>query len=97
MENAAMQYNFRSAVIREEVFPAVCAMLGTPVMIDAAQFGSYAHHMRNFWQNFSSPGYLGPSLAATAREPGLIAQDILHAGRSCAPVHQSVSDKSPFY
>ena len=29
VENAAMQYNFRSAVIRDTVFPAVCSMLGT--------------------------------------------------------------------
>ena len=90
-----MQHNVRSAAIRETVLPAICAMLGTRVMRDAVQFGSYAHRTRNFWQNFSSPGHLGPSLAATIRQPGLKAQNILDIGRSCAPI--DASDKSPFY
>ena len=95
IENAAMQYNFRSQTIREEVFPAVCNMIGTPVMLDAAQFGALAHRCRNFWQNFSAPGSLGTSLATVTRPAGLQVQDILGPGRTCAAV--DYGDRYPFY
>ena len=39
VENAAMQHNFRSAEIRNDVFPAVCAILGVPITIDAVGLG----------------------------------------------------------
>ena len=95
VENAAMQYNFRSAIIRDEVYPSICNKLGTPVMLDAAQFGSYAHRCRNFWQNFSAAGSLSQSLATVRRPTGILAQDILDPGRTCAPVERN--DQHPFY
>ena len=85
VENAAMQYNFRSEIIRDTVFPAVCDMLGTPVMLDAAQFGAYAHRCRNFWQNFSTPRMLAISLATVTRPPCLAVQDILNPGVHAQP------------
>ena len=66
-----MGYNFRFETIRDLVFPAVCNMLGTPIMLDAAQFGAYAHCCRNFWQNFSTPRHLGTSLATVHRTDGI--------------------------
>ena len=95
VENAAMQYNFRSETIRDSVFRAICSMLGTPIMLDAAQFGAYAHRCSNFWQNFSTPGLLATSLATVTRAPGVTVQDILDPGRTCAAVDSA--DRHPFY
>ena len=90
-----MQYNFRSETIWGQVFPAVCSMHGTPIMLDAAQLGAYAHRCRNFWQNFSSPRLLGTSLATVTRLPSLTVHDILGPGRTCATV--DYGDRHPFY
>ncbi len=36
VENAAMQHNWKYETIRNEDFPAICKVLGTPVTVDAA-------------------------------------------------------------
>ena len=70
-------------------------MLGTPVMLDAARFGAYAHRTRNFWQNLANPGALHTSMQQVQRPAGLLVRDILGPGRTCAAV--DYSDKHPFY
>ena len=70
-------------------------MLGTPIMLDAAQFGAYAHRCRNFWQNFSTPRLLAISLATATRSLGLAVQDILDPGRTCAAV--DFKDRHPVH
>ena len=70
-------------------------MLGTPIMLDAAQFGAYAHRCRTFWQNFSTPRLLGTCLATVTRPPDLTVQDTLGLGRTRADV--DYGDRHPFY
>ena len=53
-----------------------------PIMLDAVQFGAYAHRCRNFWQNFSSPREFGTSLAAIHCPLGLQVKDFLSPGRT---------------
>ena len=95
VENAAMQYNFNSAYIRDTVFPAVCHRVGMPIALDAARVGSYAHRLRNFWQNWTDPVALGLSMREIPHPVGLHAADVLDAQRVCADVERS--DAAPFY
>ena len=95
IENAAMQYNFKSQNIREDDYRKVCSQIGQPVTIDAARFDSYAHRLRNFWTNLAHPIDLNVRVAAVRRTPGIRAQHILDGGRICAEVHRS--DTPPFY
>ena len=95
VENAAMQYNFSSATVREEAYPAVCHALGIPITIDAARVGSYAHRLRNFWQNLSDPNMLANSMQGIEQPVGILAQDILDGQRVCSDVERD--DKSPYH
>ena len=95
IENAAMQFNFRSPRVRLVDFPEVCAMIGTPVLLDAAQVGARAHRLRNFWQNLAPPDLLEKTLAVLHREPGIRVDDILDPGRHSAPVVRD--DALPYY
>jgi transposase InsO family protein len=54
LENVALQENFRHAHIRNEVAPEVESKLGKHVTFDAADAGSYAMRVRNYWTNMSS-------------------------------------------
>jgi transposase InsO family protein len=54
LENVALQENFRHAHIRNEVAQEVESKLGKPVTFDAADVGSYATRVRNYWTNLSS-------------------------------------------
>ena len=95
VENYAMQHNFASAYIRGEVFPLVCSMLGTPVTIDAVRFGSYAHRLRNFWQNLAPASSLADIIEQIHRPHRLPVDTILDKGRMSA--HVAHHDKYPFY
>ena len=95
LENAAMQHNFRSQHVREVDFPAVCQRVGVPVVLDAARVGSYAHRLRNFWQNLAPHRELQRDLATMERMPGIHADDVLKPGRFSSGV--AVSDHEPFY
>jgi site-specific DNA-cytosine methylase len=54
LENVALQENFRHAHIRNEVAQEVESKLGKHVTLDAADVGSYATRVRNYWTNLSS-------------------------------------------
>jgi hypothetical protein len=95
IENAAMQFNFRSAFIRDVVFPQVCTMIGYPVTIDAVRFGSHAHRLRNFWQNWAPVQSVHAKVSNTHRSTGQIVDNILDPGRSSAWVEHT--DRHPFY
>ena len=51
LENVALQDNFRHANIRDVVAPQVEAKIGKAVTFDAANVGSYATRIRNYWTN----------------------------------------------
>jgi len=81
LENTAMQFNFVSAAIREGDFARVCAAVGTPVVIDAAQFGSHAHRTRNYWTNLAEPWLLEAVRAEVRRPGGRSVASVLDPGR----------------
>lgn len=95
IENVAFQYNWKEPDISEQDFSHVCNLLGKPACLDAAQFGSYAHRLRNFWTNLCDPQQLQAAAANVSRPPGLCVQDILPAGRQASPVLQD--DRPPHY
>jgi site-specific DNA-cytosine methylase len=54
LENVALQENFNHAHVRNEVAHEVFSKVGTPIKLDAADVGSYASRVRNYWTNLSS-------------------------------------------
>ena len=78
-ENTAMQYNDRHPHLISD-FWEINDSLGEPVVMDAAQFGSYAHRLRNFWTNLAHTGMLGDVLSRAKRGPGRMVDDILDEG-----------------
>jgi site-specific DNA-cytosine methylase len=54
LENVALQENFRHAHIRSEVAHEVFSKVGNPIKFDAADVGSYASRVRNYWTNIAS-------------------------------------------
>jgi hypothetical protein len=95
IENTAFQHNWRSPEISSAHFHTVCAAIGQPVCIDAAQFDSYAHRLRNYWTNLCAPEHLLEAVFQVTRTPNLCVQDILQQGRYASPVLQD--DHSPYY
>lgn len=60
----------------------ICSALGKPALIDAAQCGSAAHHLRNIWTNLCNTAHLQRD--AEARDPTIhagYAQRLLDEGR----------------
>ena len=70
-------------------------MLGAPVTIDAARFGSFAHRCRNLWQNFAPPAHVTAEVDRVQRAKGLQVDHILDAGRYSTTVTHG--DRHPFY
>ena len=95
IENTAFQYNWKSEDISIHTFQTVCSALGEPVCLDAAQFGSRAHRVRNFWTNLCSTHQLASTAAHVKREPNLYVADILAPGRTASPVLHE--DREPYY
>ena len=69
VENTAMQHNWKHPEPRRD-YALVCFILGESVLVDAAQFGSGAHRVRNFWTNLMRVPALDKALASwwTPRE-----------------------------
>ena len=80
IENTAMQLH-RQPRIAVRDFELVCAAIGQPVMLDAAQFGSLTHRLRNFWSNLCSPAQLATAAAQVERPPGRTVSLALGPGR----------------
>ena len=90
VENTAMQC---TQTVRPEVqasFDEICNRLGHPVVLDAAQVGSYAHRLRNYWTNLCDSAQLQVVLDSYDRDPTLALTDILEPGRTpqvCSRLH----------
>jgi transposase InsO family protein len=95
LENTAMQHNFSHEAVRTRDYPALCALLGQPVVLDAAQFGSYAHLLRNFWSNLAPAEHVHAAALYARRAPGRLVSSIMDPGRVPAPVLET--DRLPFY
>jgi hypothetical protein len=87
LENVALQLH-QSPHISVDAFNQVCQMIGQPVFIDAAQFGSLAHRPRNFWSNLCSPQQLRGALAFVQRPAGRNVGLALQPGRLAFPVQR---------
>ena len=83
------------AVYRD--FTAVCAVLGRPVVVDAARFGSGAHRLRNFWSDLFSDVSSMQGLLDRVKRPDDApnAQDLLDPGRTVRI--SNADDNFPFY
>jgi transposase InsO family protein len=88
MENTAMQASFGHTAVREKDFPEVCKILGEPVLLDAAQVGSYAHRLRNYWSNIMPSPLVSLVLAQACRVPGRLVDAVLDSGRRSRPVEK---------
>jgi hypothetical protein len=86
LENVAMQHNFRHEHIKFPVYDQIVAQLGTPVTFDAAQAGSYAHRLRNYWTNLVHPEHLQQLLDSLDIPRDKVIDEILGHGRSSRPV-----------
>jgi hypothetical protein len=94
LENTAFQYHWSPEVAGKD-FAAVCGVLGTPVEVDAARFGSRAHRLRNYWTNLGEPGKVASAVVCAERPPGLLVQQVLEPGRSPMPV--TYASRAPWY
>lgn len=94
IENVAFQCHPQPH-IAEQDFATTCNMIGQPVMLDAAQFGSLAHRVRNWWTNLCSPAELACAAAQAKRPSGRTVSLALAAGRTAQEVH--AADRWPRY
>ena len=74
-----MQHNWRHSQPRLDYFH-VCSILGPSVLLDAAQFNSGAHRLRNFWTNLCSPSILTAIASSIIRSPHATAKHLLPFG-----------------
>ena len=97
VENVAMQHN-PAQHIREQ-FGIISKSLGQPVCLDATQFNSLAHRVRNYWTNLCSQQQLESAARQVQRTPGLTVQSVISpaASRFAAPVQQQDSSRAGRY
>ena len=95
VENTAFQFNNRHESVRLDDFEEVCSVLGQPVVLDAARFGSYAHRLRNFWTNLGDPVLLSQMAEKVERTPGRFAEHVLLPGAKVQEVNRP--DVEPYY
>jgi hypothetical protein len=95
IENTSFQYNWRSAQISQQQYAAVLRDLGHPVLLDAAQLGSRAARLRNYWTNMCPVQHLQATLSQVLRPPHQLVQQVLGPGRVAAPVRATA--QLPWY
>ena len=94
LENTAFQLHSNPQISKRD-YDYVCSIIGSPSLLDAAQFGSRAHRVRNFWTNLCDPSQLCAAAAQVVRSEALTVQDVLEPGRE-APL-ASQPDQAPRY
>jgi len=94
LENVPFQNHHRRG-IAEQDYQQVCSVIGTPVSFDAAQMGSLAHRLRNFWTNLCSTRRLEGALQHVQRPAGRTVSMALSPRRLEAAVVSA--DRPPFY
>jgi site-specific DNA-cytosine methylase/transposase-like protein len=94
IENVVFQAHYQQQIsIRDNA--QVQSMLGTPVTLDAAQFGSLAHRNRNYWTNLADTSHLAATLGYAERPAGRNTAMALQPGRIPQPVNQT--EAAPWY
>jgi hypothetical protein len=86
LENVAMQRNFRHDHIKFPVYEQIVAQLGKPGTFDAAQAGSYAHRLRNYWTNLVHPEHLQTILDTLEIPRDRVIDELLGVDRVSNPV-----------
>jgi hypothetical protein len=71
-ENTSIQAH-RDSQISVNDFNTICSIIGQPVLLDAARFGSGAHRLRSFWSNLANPTQILAVADAIDRDPSLTA------------------------
>ena len=94
IENTAFQFHSHDQVSVQD-FQFICGMLHNPVVLDAAQFGSYAHRVRNFWTNLADAAMVQRVVREVQRPPHRHVADILPSHLEPLPVR--FEDKHPRY
>jgi len=94
LENVPLQHH-RDSRISEQDFLQITQAVGQPVVLDAAQVGSYAHRLRNFWTNLCFPEQLSAAMQFIQRQPGREVESILPVHREPMPVART--DRAPQY
>jgi hypothetical protein len=69
--------------------------LGEPLLLDAAQCGSYAHRLCNWWTNLAPLSVLQLALRYTIRDPNLQVFHILDNQSSYQPITRQ--EKPPWF
>ncbi|KAF6242225.1 hypothetical protein COO60DRAFT_1606168, partial [Scenedesmus sp. NREL 46B-D3] len=82
IENVAMQFHTDPAIAQGD-FKRICARIGQPTVLDAAQFGSLAHRVRNFWSNLCLPEQLCAAAAQVQRSPKRTARATRQRHNAC--------------
>ena len=95
LENSPLQHNWRSKRVRMRDYPRVVAAIGKPVTFDAAQFGSRAHRVRNYWTNICDANQFNALLPFITRDADITVDSILDPNRT-AQVARS-PDYKPAY
>ncbi|GAX74744.1 hypothetical protein CEUSTIGMA_g2191.t1 [Chlamydomonas eustigma] len=78
IENTATQFAYGSSRAMKDSFHELCAKIGSPVVLDAANVGSYAHRLRNYRTNLVSSSALQCILDSFERDPDLNLSDVLY-------------------
>jgi len=95
LENAPMQVGNKNPRVAAVDFPAICAVIGSPVLLDAAQVGAPAHRLRNYWTNLAAAWQVSAALSGVQRSPGRCALSQLDPGRS--PQVARVRESPPYH
>eukprot|EP00775_Hariotina_reticulata_P006347 gene6347-biopygen8143 len=85
LENVPFQHH-RNQQIALQDYAFITSIIGLPVVLDAAQVGSFAHRVRNFWTNLCPTEPLATALQYVRRPPGRAVQQILPPHRAAQPV-----------
>jgi hypothetical protein len=87
LENVAFQHHPHQQIAAAD-YERVCSIIRQPTTFDAAQAGSLAHRLRNYWTNLGQPGQLQQALSTMQRPASRSVQIALQPGRVAMPVHR---------
>ena len=95
LENAAVQHNFRPTALTSCAYQELTNALGIPACLDAAQFNSHAHRLRNYWSNLANMTQVQLAAHCWHRTPGLLVDHILEPHHKAQIARRD--DAPPFY
>ena len=94
IENTYMQGDKATTEV-QKAFNTICNSIGRPVLLDAAQTGSHAHRLRNYWTNLAQPETLQILLDAIPRDPSIMLTDIMDPGHR--PQRCTIPHRPPYF